>query len=401
MKMLLIIIVTLSLSISSYAQFFIKKNRNHKIEIGQTYHDNWGYFKDNDYNKYYYLDFIISQQLGYFISQNISFGGVYSFSISTSNFLNIPFKKSVGVYSKLYFPKTINSRYFKKIDFFAELSISISNYYFVKDKNIVFFSKDIEKIGLPVVSNKTDQLILEVPIGIKYHFSDNLVGEFSVKYYKNISKTNEKSLIIPQIGLDYYLFSDKNNDTDKRIKKHKKKNNDFLNSFIFGSSICYFNMTEYQLANGADFSWYVYIWNMNVATSLTKKIYAGIQVFNIFTGNINKQKKRFSIAGLFIQYDFLKAKKDRKKRMFADISLNTGNFFTGGELDPVFRPKTHYIGFGFGFDIPLNKISKHLYLDLSGYRYFMLNKIKTGSDFTQYIVGLNYHFGKRVQEKWH
>ncbi len=50
---------------------------------------------------------------------------------------------------------------------------------------------------------------------------------------------------------------------------------------------------------------------------------------------------------------------------------------------------------GAGFNIKLNKNrGNNLFLELAFFNYHGLNSIEAQSNYTQYILGLNYRFGK-------
>jgi len=57
-----------------------------------------------------------------------------------------------------------------------------------------------------------------------------------------------------------------------------------------------------------------------------------------------------------------------------------------------------YAGIGLGLEFPLKRISKHIFFDLAAYRYPMLTNTNLGYAFNQLVIGLNYHFGKRVKK---
>jgi hypothetical protein len=183
------------------------------------------------------------------------------------------------------------------------------------------------------------------------------------------------------------------------IHAQEKKNNHFLNSFVFGSSLTYLWDTNKSIGTSVfdEYFWSNYSWNLNFAVSLSKSFSTGIQVLNIWSTGTRIENTHNIIYGAFVQYDFLH-KTPSKKRMFIEISIDKGDFFTGGTLDPYTRKGLWYNGIGFGFEIPLKSISPNLYLDLSGYNYVILNKIFDKYNYTQYIIGLNYRFGKNFKE---
>ena len=181
------------------------------------------------------------------------------------------------------------------------------------------------------------------------------------------------------------------------LKAQDKKNNHFLNRIVAGTSLTYIwdnQPHDVNLPVSDEFFWESYTWNINAAVSVNKRMLAGIQVLNVFTSGTRIENEYYTIYGLFTQYDFF-AKTRSKMSMFLEMSINRGDFCTCGNLDPYRKSNLWYHGLGFGFEFPLKRISERLFFDLSGYNYFILNKYKTKYNFTQYILGLNYHIGKK------
>ena len=177
------------------------------------------------------------------------------------------------------------------------------------------------------------------------------------------------------------------------VQAQSKKDNYFFNSFIFGSSLTYMDIGNYEPVNE-------FTWNINAATSIGKYIYSGVQVLNIFVNaDYFDNKKMYNIFGLFTQFTVAPRSKFRP---FIEISFNKGNYyFSSTSYYPDENIKLFYIGAGGGADIPLTWLSKYLFLDLSFVFYFHKEKGWRKDLFNQYIIGLNYQFGKRVQEKWY
>jgi hypothetical protein len=136
-----------------------------------------------------------------------------------------------------------------------------------------------------------------------------------------------------------------------------------------------------------------YTWNFNAAFSIAKGLLAGGQIMTIFASGTRIENEFFHIYGAFVQYDFFAYTKS-KASLFIETSFNTGDYLTAGWEDPYRREGLYYYGFGGGLELPLSKVSKRLFLDLSFYNYHILNKIHDKYNYTQYIVGLNYHIGK-------
>jgi hypothetical protein len=155
----------------------------------------------------------------------------------------------------------------------------------------------------------------------------------------------------------------------------------FAEKFIIGTSLTYIrNSYEYYTVFNE------YTWNANIGISLSKRLFSGLQLLNVYTNEQHsKSINNHSIVGIFSQYDFFQF---QDFRLFAELSLSTGNYSTSGFI-PSKREGLYYLGVGIGLDYPL-KFIKGLSLDLSFVTYEILNKIENKYSYTQYIVGLNY-----------
>lgn len=168
--------------------------------------------------------------------------------------------------------------------------------------------------------------------------------------------------------------------------------NEFGKSFIIGTSLTF--IPNYQKNyTSSDYNYYEYTWNLNAAVSLSKRVFIGVQVMTIFTNGSRIENTNYSIVGLFGQFDFT-PKKDY--RLFLETSINLGNYCTCGDFDPYKKEKLSYWGWGGGVELPLRFLSSKLYLDLSFITYLILNDIENKYAYTQYIVGINYRFGKQI-----
>lgn len=161
----------------------------------------------------------------------------------------------------------------------------------------------------------------------------------------------------------------------------------FADYMIIGTSLTYMrnsNKDSYKTDYGYD----EFTWNTNIGIQISKRLFTGLQVLNIYSSQISFPKKYYVVYGLFSQYDFLKS---NKNRLFAEISFNRGNYCIGDNI-PYQVDDLHYVGFGAGYDYPIKKIP-NLYLDLSFISYYILDKISDKYSYTQYIIGLNYRLG--------
>jgi len=164
----------------------------------------------------------------------------------------------------------------------------------------------------------------------------------------------------------------------------------FGKSFITGLSLTY--IWDYDNTGSlTDYRYNEYTWNLNAAVSISKRIYSGVQVMTIFISGTRVDGDNYSMYGLFGQYNFTPKK---KSRFFIETSFNQGNYCTCGKLDPYKKDDLLYWGLGIGLEKPLKSISKSLYLDLSFVNYTILDNLQDKYNYTQYIIGLNYRFGK-------
>ncbi len=138
--------------------------------------------------------------------------------------------------------------------------------------------------------------------------------------------------------------------------------------------------------------WYLqHVLNTNIAVSITKHYYLGISYFGIATrdGYFPNNKHRFSMTGIFNQFQFFKWPNGH---MHAEVSGHYGNFCSCGLEDPYKLEGLFYIGYGGGAEL---KIYKGLFLDVGFYNYNILSDVPRKYNNTQYVIGLNYHFGRK------
>lgn len=132
-------------------------------------------------------------------------------------------------------------------------------------------------------------------------------------------------------------------------------------------------------------------WNVNAAMQITKRLDLGVQALAIFMKPEGRSSENHHIIGFFGQFHFIK--KDKIKA-FAETSLNTGNYkLSRNDFYPSYENGIVYIGFGGGVELKISKKIPHLYLDLSFINYEQLH-VEQSYAYTQYIIGLNYRFGK-------
>ncbi len=386
------VLILITFSVYFYnvnAQVFKKKEERHKLEIGireQT--GSFSYYDKQKTGRHYYIDYIFEPHIGYYPVYYWGFGISSEFNVRKSNIAEIDKKYAFGIYTRFYLPAKFSPKFFKRLDFFTELKFDAKNYYWPQKEILKELNnKDIliNDVSVPVLSDKPNNFMFSLPLGIKYQIFGNLIFEFSPTYVYDFSAKTE--YLDLRYGIDYYFLSNR-----KIEKKTKGKNNNFLNSFIVGNSVMYYNSGEYVQQNGVNYFFNFYLWNFNVTASINKSIFLGVQNFMFFTNNAEKEKRNYNLTGVFSQFDILRGKNNI--RIFFDLSINNGNILFDFDKGPVYKKNTAYGGVGIGFDIPLKPVSEHIFLDLSGYRYFLLTNINLGFAFNQYVIGINYRFGK-------
>lgn len=136
-----------------------------------------------------------------------------------------------------------------------------------------------------------------------------------------------------------------------------------------------------------------YTWNMNAAISFTNRFWLGVQAMPTFTRNDFGgiiDRVNYSIIGVLAQYDYYV--QDRWK-LYAETSYGYGDYCTCGKSQPYRRAGLSYFGVGGGAQLPLNFLSKNIFVDLGFFNYLILNQVDFKYNHTQYVIGLNYMFG--------
>jgi len=157
--------------------------------------------------------------------------------------------------------------------------------------------------------------------------------------------------------------------------------------FTIGSSLTYIG--DHDKFNYIDYD--EFTWNLNTSINITKSLQIGVQALSIFADGGNTDYVYYRIVGGFIQYSFVQLK---SISFFAESSINTGDFyFPRNKLYPSSLQYLKYFGWGGGAEILLIK-NKGLFLDLSFISYNTLKPPERCIAFTQYIIGINYKFGR-------
>ncbi|MFK8036925.1 MAG: hypothetical protein AB8B74_01445 [Crocinitomicaceae bacterium] len=167
----------------------------------------------------------------------------------------------------------------------------------------------------------------------------------------------------------------------------------FAKKLEVGTSLTYIYNTENSIPG-----FYRYdelSWNVNAKISLSEKLYFGVQAIPVFTkrrSGWTKTQTNYYFVGLLAMYKIL----DLKDLSFhIETSFNQSNMMHSQISDPYKKDNIYYLGYGFGGDILINKKKKqNLFLELGFYNYSNLVKLDNKDNYTQYVLGINYHFGK-------
>ncbi len=159
-------------------------------------------------------------------------------------------------------------------------------------------------------------------------------------------------------------------------------------SFCVGSSLTFLHYYEDEPGLPR---YNEYTWNVNAAMQITKRLDMGVQALAIFMKPEGNPSENHHIIGVFGQYHFIKKE---KIKVFIETSINTGNYkLSRNDFYPSYENGIVYIGFGGGVELKISRRIPRLFLDLSFVNYEQLH-IEKSYAYTQYIVGLNYRFGK-------
>jgi hypothetical protein len=386
------------------SQILVNTNKHYKFEIGFEPGGSGVFEKDRVTSENYYA--YIPEMGAYagffpFKKTNISTGvSFFNMSLISNSIQQLPSVISIGPYLKFIYPKTFKYKFFKKISFFSDISYRLGN--FIYSDQFLEYETEHFTVFFPERTAKFNNssfcldngIIVDLGKGFniniygQYHYfikgGQKFLPRFSFSYMLR-NKTEEEILIEQERKI-----RKENKKIEKELKKHEP-NTHFLNHFTAGTSLTYiWNSNRVDYPEGENF-YEEYTWNVNFAVSLNKRFNLGVQLMNLFTKGTHVEDEHYMIYGLFTQFDFLP---NKKTNVFLETSISRGDYGTCGHLDPYRINNLWYNGLGGGVEFPVRTISENLFIDLSFMNYIILNEIQTKYNYTQYIVGLNYHFGK-------
>lgn len=172
----------------------------------------------------------------------------------------------------------------------------------------------------------------------------------------------------------------------------------FGDKIIVGTNVWYYpddNHTNYK---------YLYqeiLWNKNIAVSLNKNWYVGVNHFDIWAkggwrGKPLEVKEKYNIIGAFTQYQFRLKERDgspSKTSMLFEGSIHYGDRCTCGVTEYSRVPGLVYWGLGLGFDWML---PKNFSFEFSFHNYQIFNNVYHKFNSTQFVLGLNYTWNRNT-----
>jgi hypothetical protein len=126
-----------------------------------------------------------------------------------------------------------------------------------------------------------------------------------------------------------------------------------------------------------------------VSVSITRGLYAGVQVNSIYTWGTVVPRENFFLKGGFLHCDFIK---NEKAMGFLELNYLQGDYCTCGSEHPYRTSGLQYIGFGPGLDYPI--LRSNFYLSGSFLFHYILNGPQVKYGYNIYKPGLSYRFGK-------
>lgn len=158
----------------------------------------------------------------------------------------------------------------------------------------------------------------------------------------------------------------------------------FLSALRVNSGFAYIPHSDGELQNHHEITW-----STQVSVSITRSLYAGVQVNSIHTRGTQVPTENFFLTGGFLQYDFIK---NEKAMGFLELNYMQGDYCTCRPEDPYRKSGLHYIGFGPGLDYPI--LRSNFYVSGSFLFHFILNDFQEKYNYNIYKLGLSYRFGK-------
>lgn len=177
-------------------------------------------------------------------------------------------------------------------------------------------------------------------------------------------------------------------------------NSQFFTNLEFGTSLTY--MWDDNNRPNGDYIHQELTWNMNFKARVYSGFWLGVQVNPIFSRTrefATVTRQNFNFYGVMAQYEILSAfdfAEESDISPYIELSINRSNMLVTRFAKPSSMEGINYLGFGGGFQALINKKGgKNLYAEVAFFNYHIINNIVGKSNYTQYIIGLNYRLGKK------
>lgn len=291
----------------------------------------------------------------------------------------------VGLHGRYYFPvQTKNAWINDRFRLYGESS------WYLLDHRVTRQTHSVENLGK--LSNHQFQL----GAGLNFRLFQSLY--FDLTYQGLFFTQGRPFFYTPSVALEYH-FAEKRAPYQRPAPAAEKTAagyrifdpSGFLQKVTLGASYTFI----FDDLNTDDlFRYQEHTLNFNVAVSLGTHLDLGLAYLAISAGEKGTPNERYSLAGAFLQYDFLR--NSPGMRFFAETGFYRGNFCSCGDEAPYFRPNLSYVSYGGGMEFRLFK-NTPLFLDLAFLWYQPVTRVPNTDTwaFTQYVLGLNYHFTPR------
>lgn len=179
-----------------------------------------------------------------------------------------------------------------------------------------------------------------------------------------------------------------------------QKKQKFAENLVYTTALSYHNLTTDDFPGLERYQW---SWNNNFAVNLTSSLYFGIGFFHIRTRDVVYsnpfQKENYNMAIAFLQYDIypIMAKHinlpKKEFKFYPEIHWGYGDYCFCSWNNPSEIERSHYLGYGFGMEIPVKNRLSFLFGMLV---YTPLNEALDTSnrDYYTYKIGVGFDIKK-------
>ncbi len=200
----IVILVCICTITSSYGQFFQKENVN--VLYSGGFHNGFSYanflIDDVQMERGNLFAAEFEPYLGYYPINNLGIGISYSYEFMLSNIYEKDPFIEFGVFVRYYIPYVINKSFLRRIHLFSEFTFSRANY-----KTVPFINKTVSyKTWFLdenfIMSDRMDQKLFTIPIGVQLNVWKGLNIEISAQYMNFL---NGAKYFKPRVGIEYHF----------------------------------------------------------------------------------------------------------------------------------------------------------------------------------------------------